>query len=66
MAHASLERQLAAAQSAKMELEAKFREKDLVIERLERDRRWFADRETEERNEKERERAEHEEDKVCL
>lgn len=64
MAHASLERQLAASQTSKMELETKLREKDLHIERLERDRRWFADREKEEREEKEKERAEHDEDKV--
>ncbi|KAJ7135484.1 spindle assembly checkpoint component Mad1 [Mycena crocata] len=61
MAHASLERQLLAAQTTKMELETKLREKDILIEKLERDRRWFSDREQEEREEKERERAEHEE-----
>ncbi|KAJ6588512.1 MAD-domain-containing protein [Mycena capillaripes] len=61
MAHASLERQLVAAQTTKMELETKLREKDLLIEKLERDRRWFSDREQEEREEKERERLEHEE-----
>jgi mitotic spindle assembly checkpoint protein MAD1 len=66
MAHASLERQLVAAQSSKMELETKLREKEHTIERLERDRRWFADREKEEKEEKERERTEHEEEKVCL
>lgn len=64
MAHASLERQLVAAQTAKMELETKLREKDILVERLERDRRWFADREKEEREEKEQERAEHDEEKV--
>ncbi|KAJ7120938.1 spindle assembly checkpoint component Mad1 [Mycena epipterygia] len=61
MAHASLERQLVAAQTTKMELETKLREKDMLIEKLERDRRWFSDREQEEREEKERERAENEE-----
>ncbi|KAJ7507308.1 MAD-domain-containing protein [Mycena galericulata] len=61
MAHASLERQLVAAQTTKMELESKLREKDILIEKLERDRRWFSDREQEEREEKERERAEHQE-----
>ncbi|KAJ7777883.1 spindle assembly checkpoint component Mad1 [Mycena maculata] len=60
MAHASLERQLVAAQTTKMELETKLREKEIFIEKLERDRRWFSDREQEEREEKERERAEHE------
>ena len=64
MAHASLERQLAAAQTTKLELESKLREKDLLIERLEGDRRWLAEREKEEREEKEREREEHLEDKV--
>jgi mitotic spindle assembly checkpoint protein MAD1 len=66
MAHASLERQLAAAHTTKMELETKLREKDLLVERLERDRRWFADREKEEREEKERERDEHDEEKVRM
>jgi mitotic spindle assembly checkpoint protein MAD1 len=47
-----------------MELETKLRERDIQVERLERDRRWFADRENEEREEKERERADHEEEKV--
>ncbi|KAJ2980664.1 hypothetical protein NUW54_g10975 [Trametes sanguinea] len=66
MSQASLERQLAAAQAAKVELESKVREKDkdLVIERLEGDRRWLAEREQEEREEKEREQAEHLEYKV--
>ena len=45
MAYASLERQLVAAQSAKSELQTKLREKELFIDRLERDRRWIADRE---------------------
>ncbi|KAI1786094.1 MAD-domain-containing protein [Ganoderma leucocontextum] len=58
VAHASLERQLAAAQTTKLELESKLREKDLLIERLEGDRRWLAEREKEEREEKEREREE--------
>lgn len=66
MAHASLERQLVAAQTNKVELETKVRERDLTIERLERDRRWFADREKEEKDEKEQERAEHEEYKVII
>ena len=67
ISHASLERQLLAAQTAKLELETKLREKELAVERLERDRRWFADREKEEREEKEHEREVHEEEKVrCL
>ena len=55
-----------AAQTSKMELETKLREKELLVERLERDRRWFADREKEEREEKEREREAHEDEKVCI
>lgn len=64
MAYASLERQLAAVKTTKMELEAKVREKDVLIEQLERDRRWFSDLEKKEREEKERERAEHDEERV--
>jgi septal ring factor EnvC (AmiA/AmiB activator) len=64
MANASLERQLLAAQASKTELEAKLREKDIVIERLERDRRWFAEREEKEREEKLQEQSEREEEKV--
>ncbi|KAI0631745.1 MAD-domain-containing protein [Trametes polyzona] len=61
MSQAALERQLAAANVAKTELESKVREKELIIERLEGDRRWLAEREKEEREEKERERNEHSE-----
>ncbi|KAJ7057139.1 spindle assembly checkpoint component Mad1 [Mycena amicta] len=61
MAHAALERQLLAAQTSKVELESKLREREMQIEKLERDRRWLADREQEEREEKERERAEFQE-----
>lgn len=64
LASASLERQLIAAQTARTELETKLREKDVLIERLEGDRRWLSERETEEREEKERERAERAEEKV--
>ena len=64
MAHASLERQLVAAQTAKTELEAKLREKDTQIERLDSDKRWLAERERQEREEKEHERAEREDEKV--
>lgn len=66
ISHANLERQLLAAQTAKLELETKLREKELLVERLERDRRWFADREKEEREEKEKERETYEQSKVCL
>ncbi|KAJ7773372.1 hypothetical protein B0H16DRAFT_1685191 [Mycena metata] len=62
MAHASLERQLVAAQTTKLELETKLREKDTQIEKLKRDRQWFSDREQEEREEKEREQAEHQQE----
>jgi mitotic spindle assembly checkpoint protein MAD1 len=66
MAHASLERQLVAAQKSHSQLETKLREKDMLIEKLERDRRFFSDREQEEREEKERERAEYEEQTVNI
>lgn len=36
-----------------------------MVDRLEKDRRWFSDREKEEREEKERERELHDEAKVC-
>ncbi|KAG1792783.1 spindle assembly checkpoint component Mad1 [Suillus plorans] len=62
MANASLERQLLAAQASKTELEAKLREKDTTVERLERDRRWFAEREEKEREEKLQEQSEREEE----
>lgn len=64
VSQASLERQLLAAQTAKVEAETKLREKELLVERLERDRRYFADREKEEREEKESEREAHEDAKV--
>ncbi|KAF5335741.1 hypothetical protein D9611_009640 [Ephemerocybe angulata] len=63
ISHANLERQLLAAQTANSELETKLREKELQIERLERDRRYLADREKEEREEKEREREAYDEAK---
>ncbi|KAJ8583278.1 MAD-domain-containing protein [Rhizopogon salebrosus TDB-379] len=63
MAHTSLERQLLAAQATKLELEAKLREKDISIERLEKDRRWLAEREEKEREEKLQEQSEREEEK---
>jgi len=64
LAHASLERQLAALTTTKNDLEKKLREKDVAIDRLEKDRRWLAEREKEEREEKERERIEWDEAKV--
>ena len=51
MAHASLEKRLAAAQTTKLELESKLREKDLLVERLEGDWRGLAEREKEEHEE---------------
>lgn len=56
MAHASLERQLLAAQTGRAEAEAKLRDRESYIERLEQDRRLLAEREQTEREEKERER----------
>ncbi|KAH7886792.1 spindle assembly checkpoint component Mad1 [Phlebopus sp. FC_14] len=64
MAHASLERQFLSAQTVKMETENKLREKEVYIERLERDRRFLAEREQAEREEKEKERATHAEEKL--
>ncbi|KIJ05303.1 hypothetical protein PAXINDRAFT_141378, partial [Paxillus involutus ATCC 200175] len=63
IAHASLERQLLSAQASKTDLENKLREKEIYIERLERDRRFLADREQAEREEKEKERETSAEDK---
>lgn len=64
MAHASLERQLLQVRSDKVELEAKLRERDSTIERLEGDRRLLALREKSEREEKEQEQAAREKEKV--
>lgn len=64
MAHASLERQLLQVRSDKVELEAKLRERDSTIERLEGDRRLLALREKSEREEKEQEQIAREKEKV--
>lgn len=64
MAHAALERQLAAAQAARAELDAQLRAKGADCERLERERAWLAEREREARDEGEKERAERAEEKV--
>lgn len=64
MAHASLERQLLQVRSEKIELEAKLRERDSTIERLEGDRRLLAVREQSEREEKEQEQTAREREKV--
>ncbi|KIY68425.1 MAD-domain-containing protein [Cylindrobasidium torrendii FP15055 ss-10] len=66
MATGALERQVAKLQAAKLELETKLREKETTVDQLERDRRWLADRETEEREEKELQHAEHEREKKRL
>ncbi|KAG6826609.1 hypothetical protein H0H92_015153 [Tricholoma furcatifolium] len=63
-AHAALERQLAGLQADNLDLEHKLKEKIIQVERLENDRRWLADREAQERNEKEEEAARWEEDKL--
>ncbi|KAI0697999.1 MAD-domain-containing protein [Cytidiella melzeri] len=63
MAHASLERQLLAAQTAKSELEIKLREKDIEIDRLRGDVHALADKEKEEREGRDYERTEREEEK---
>ena len=55
-----------AARTTKLELETKLRENELLAERLERDRRWFANREKEEREEKDREREAHEDEMVVV
>ncbi|XP_006457197.1 hypothetical protein AGABI2DRAFT_188863 [Agaricus bisporus var. bisporus H97] len=58
VSHASLERQLLQAQTSRVDIETKLREKEVQIERLERDRRHFADKEKEEREAREREQEE--------
>ncbi|KAG6855399.1 hypothetical protein H0H87_003568 [Tephrocybe sp. NHM501043] len=65
-AHAALERQLATLKADKGELKRKLKEKTLKVESLEQDQRWLADRETQERNEKEQEAANWEEEKVII
>lgn len=65
MSQAALERQLFAAENARIDLQTKLREKEVYVERLERDRRWFADREAEDKAERENERIQYEEGQVC-
>ena len=50
----TLERKLAASETTRMQLVTRVRERDTTIERLDADRRLFAEREQEERVEKER------------
>ena len=64
LSQAAIERRLAAAETTRLELETRLRERDTTIERLEADRRWLAEREQEEREEKERLTKEREEEKV--
>ncbi|TEB23162.1 hypothetical protein FA13DRAFT_1640255 [Coprinellus micaceus] len=52
------ERQLLTAQTSLSETQTKLREKELAVERLERDRRYFCEREKEEREGREREQIE--------
>ncbi|KAF8129065.1 spindle assembly checkpoint component Mad1, partial [Boletus edulis] len=63
MSHSSLERQLLSVQAAKTELENKLRQKEVYIEQLEGDRRFLAEREQAEHEEKEKERKANTEDK---
>lgn len=64
LSQAATERKLAAAETTRIQLETRLRERDTIIERLEADRRWLAEREQEEREEKERISSEREEEKV--
>ncbi|KAH9031164.1 MAD-domain-containing protein [Lactarius hengduanensis] len=57
LSRAALEHKLAAAETNRVQLETRLRERDAAIERLEADRRWLAEREQEEREEKERTKA---------
>lgn len=64
MAQASLERQVLAAQTAKVELETKLREKEIEIDRLRGDVHFLGEKEKEEREGREREQVEREAEKV--
>ncbi|KAH8995991.1 MAD-domain-containing protein [Lactarius akahatsu] len=64
LSQAALERKLAAAETNRVQLETRLRERDAAIERLEADRRWLAEREQEEREEKERVSKEREDEKT--
>jgi len=59
-----MERKILAAEERRAELESQLKEKDIIIERLEKDRRWLAQRETEEKEEKEKIQADSLKDKV--
>lgn len=64
MTTASLERKLVLSEERTRELERSLREKDVVIARLESDRRFLGEREREERESKEVERTQHENETV--
>jgi mitotic spindle assembly checkpoint protein MAD1 len=64
LSQAALERKLAAAETTRVQLETRLRERDATIERLEADRRWLAEREQEEREEKDRVSKVREDEKV--
>ena len=64
MASRGMERKILAAEERRAELESQLKEKDIIIERLEKDRRWLAQRETEEKEEKEKIQADSLKDKV--
>ncbi|KAI9510349.1 MAD-domain-containing protein [Russula earlei] len=64
LSQAALERKLASAETTRLQLETRLRERDTTIERLEADRRWLSEREQEEREEKVRISKEREEEKA--
>ncbi|KAN0114199.1 Spindle assembly checkpoint component Mad1 [Russula decolorans] len=66
LSQAAVERRLAAAETTRIQLETRLRERDSEIERLDADRQWLAEREQEEREEKERVSKEREEEKIKL
>lgn len=65
MATKSLERRTIVAENAKAQLECELKEKEIVIERLGKERLWLAERETAEQEEKTRFMAEWAKEKVC-
>ncbi|KAG5635816.1 hypothetical protein H0H81_010046 [Sphagnurus paluster] len=64
LSHSSLERQLVSEKSVRGELEHRLQDREHTIERLERDRRWLADREAELKEQIERESAQWAEEKL--
>ncbi|KAH8996032.1 MAD-domain-containing protein [Lactarius akahatsu] len=63
LSQAALERKLATAETNRVQLETRLRERDAAIERLEAERWWLAEREQEEREEKERVSKEREDER---